>query len=89
MVETKTYNCTICGLTFSRKYHLDRHTETKKHIDKVQNIATTKTHCCTFCNKSFSHSSSLSKHRSECKKKIRCLLVSMNWRSVILKTKKK
>lgn len=69
MVETKTYNCTICGLTFSRKYHLARHTETKKHIDKVQNIATTKTHCCTFCNKSFSHSSSLSKHRSECKKK--------------------
>jgi hypothetical protein len=64
-----SFECTICDLKFLRKYHLVRHTATKKHKDKENNTVT-KTFKCSFCSKLFAHASSLSKHRTTCKMKI-------------------
>lgn len=60
------FDCAVCVLKFSRKYHLDRHIATKKHIDKLEN-SPKKTFVCSFCTHSFSHSSSRSKHQTKCK----------------------
>ena len=64
-----SFECKICDLKFLRKYHLIRHTATKKHKDKENNTVT-KTFKCSFCSKLFAHASSLSKHRTTCKMKI-------------------
>ena len=60
------FDCAVCVRKFSRKYHLDRHIATKKHIDKIENNSK-KTYPCAYCTNSFSHTSSRSKHQTICK----------------------
>ena len=68
-MESETFACPICAKKFSRKYHLDRHIETKKHKDKDVSEAMTKKFSCLNCSKSYSYRSGLSKHRNQCKNK--------------------
>ena len=65
MMENE-YGCKVCALNFSRKYHLDRHVNTKKHIDNKEHKSTKK-FVCSFCTNTFSHASSRSKHQALCK----------------------
>lgn len=58
------FDCEVCNMKFSRRYHLDRHIATKKHKDKIEKNESKKE--CQFCTKSFLHASSLSKHRKIC-----------------------
>ena len=66
--ESESFDCAVCVLKFSRKYHLDRHIATKKHTDKAENL-TIKAFTCSCCLKSYSYGSGLSKHRNKCKNK--------------------
>ena len=66
--ESESFDCDVCSLKFSRKYHLVRHIATKKHMDKSKNISK-KTFSCSVCTHSFSHASSRSKHQTLCKLK--------------------
>lgn len=73
-MEVVSFECKDCVLKFHRKYHLDRHIDTKKHKDKLErdkvvNANLTKTFPCSFCTKVFVHASSRSKHQSVCKMK--------------------
>ena len=65
--EAESFECAVCVLTFSRKYHLDRHLTTKKHKAKLETPLPNTLHKCNLCSKSYAHSSSLSKHRIQCK----------------------
>ena len=67
-IDSELFECNVCVLKFTRKYHLERHIATKKHKDKTENTST-KTFSCSFCTNSFSHQSSRSKHQTLCKLK--------------------
>ncbi|GFR34068.1 hypothetical protein TNCT_592411 [Trichonephila clavata] len=50
----RTYGCTKCSATFTRRYNLLRHAEKHKEIKEL--------HACNFCNRTFSRKDSLKLH---------------------------
>ena len=67
--DSVTFNCTVCAMMFARRDNFDRHMETKKHKDRIENKEIRNTFDCIHCSKSYLHKSGLSKHRNQCKKK--------------------
>lgn len=57
------YNCYICNFTSTKKYNLDRHKETKSHIDALKKV---NRYSCSYCNKLYSTASNLAKHKKKC-----------------------
>ena len=70
-MDFETFDCTVCSMKFSRKDNFERHMETKKHKDKLENNKnhSRNTFSCLNCQKSYLNRSGLSKHRHQCKKK--------------------
>ena len=68
-MESESFDCVVCALKFSRKFHLDRHINSNKHKAKLQNPLIETLNKCSFCTKSYAHASTLSKHQHQCKKK--------------------
>ena len=67
--DSVTFDCTVCAMMFARRDNFDRHMETKKHKDRIENKEIRNTFDCINCAKSYLHKSGLSKHRNQCKKK--------------------
>lgn len=59
------YKCYFCNFTSTKKYNLDRHLETKTHIEAFKKI---NKYSCPYCDKMYSTSSNLSKHKKTCEK---------------------
>jgi Zinc finger, C2H2 type len=60
----KLLSCSICNMTFSRKYHLTRHLENncKNLNDDIVLVVENQKNKCEFCGKVFSKNSKLKKH---------------------------
>lgn len=69
--EPLTFDCSVCAMKFARKDNFDRHLETKKHKDRIENNEkhSRSAFSCLNCSKSYLHRSGLSKHRHQCKEK--------------------
>ena len=55
--------CEICDISFNFNSHFQKHKNTKKHIDKINNIEK-RYECC--CGKSYKNRQSLYNHRKKC-----------------------
>jgi hypothetical protein len=70
--------CEICNIGFNFNSHFEKHKNTKKHIDKLNNI-TKRYECC--CGKSYKNRQSLYNHRKKCnfqnsEKNLKCEIIN-------------
>jgi hypothetical protein len=70
--SNKEYGCEICNYTCCKKYNLEKHLTTAKHIKitKEDNLVAKSSHqllfTCEFCNKKYKHRQGLWKHKKQC-----------------------
>ena len=57
------FSCEICNISFNFNSHFEKHKNTKKHIDKLNNVIKTY-NCC--CGKSYKNRQSLYNHKKKC-----------------------
>ena len=79
------HNCNLCNYSTNRLYSYNKHLQTKKHVEKVNNETKYQSHTkntplsylsntdnlnkCVYCGKKYSNSSSLARHKKVCSEK--------------------
>jgi len=67
LTRKQKYKCSCCDFTTSKKYDFDRHNNSMKHYNRINNINTNKDIICNICNKIYSSRTNLNKHIKKCR----------------------
>ena len=60
------YVCVYCDFSTSKKFDFDRHNNSKKHYNKMNNISKNNDIICDNCGKQYSNRTNLNKHMKKC-----------------------
>jgi len=61
------YLCVCCDFSTSKKYDYERHNNSIKHYNKINNISKNNDIICEKCGKQYSNKTNLNKHMKKCK----------------------
>ena len=67
LARKQKYVCTCCDFSTSKKYDFERHNNSVKHYNKINNISKNNDIICENCGKQYSNKTNLNKHIKKCK----------------------
>jgi len=66
LANKQKYVCVCCDFSTSKKFDFDRHNNSKKHYNKMNNISKNNDIICDNCGKQYSNRTNLNKHMKKC-----------------------
>jgi hypothetical protein len=67
LAHKQKYMCLCCDFSTSKKYDYDRHNNSIKHYNRINNISKNNDIICENCGKKYSNKTNLNKHMKKCK----------------------
>ena len=67
VARKRKYVCICCDFSTSKRYDFDRHNNSVKHYNKINNISNNNDIICENCGKNYSNKTNLNKHIKKCR----------------------